>query len=361
MIFTEFRFLLFFFAGLAVHWSLRSNTARKGWLLACSYWFYAAWDWRFLSLIVGSTLVDYMVGRRLAVATEPVARKRWLLVSLVANLGLLGTFKYLDFFVAQGVTLSQALGLEVSESTLGIILPVGISFYTFQTLSYSIDIYRGRLAPAKSFRDFFLFVAFFPQLVAGPIVRAQELLPQFQRRHWPSPWRIQNGLYLIVWGLFTKIVVADNLAPEIDRIFAMIPSGQATPAHVWLSLVYLGCMVFADFAGYSCLAIGLACLLGMRFPRNFLYPYISRGPQELWVRWHMTLSSWLRDYVYLPLWAKKGGGGRQYTAMLTTMVLAGVWHGAAWTFVMFGLYHGIGVVVNRWWVNTFNGGRRARG
>ncbi|MGB0330903.1 MAG: MBOAT family O-acyltransferase, partial [Planctomycetota bacterium] len=170
-----------------------------------------------------------------------------------------------------------------------------------------------------------------------------------------------NGLYLIVWGLFTKIVVADNLAPEIDRIFAMIPSGQATPAHVWLSLIYLGCMVFADFAGYSCLAIGLACLLGMRFPRNFLYPYISRGPQELWVRWHMTLSSWLRDYVYMPLWGKKGGGGRQYTAMLTTMVLAGVWHGAAWTFVMFGLYHGIGVVVNRFWVNTFNGGRRTRG
>ncbi|MDA8592885.1 MBOAT family protein [Planctomycetota bacterium] len=360
MSFDSGTFWVLFGLSWLLWWRLPFSWAKTA-ALAASLIFYAWWSPYYLPLIIISAVVDYAAGGRIHAARSDGARTRWLLVSLCTNLGLLGYFKYGHFALENLDSIAGALGVEGVNTAIPWVVPVGISFYTFQTLSYSIDIYRGRLAPAKSFRDFFLFVAFFPQLVAGPIVRAQELLPQFRRRQWPSPWRIQNGLYLIVWGLFTKIVVADNLAPEIDRIFAMIPSGQATPAHVWLSLIYLGCMVFADFAGYSCLAIGLACLLGMRFPRNFLYPYISRGPQELWVRWHMTLSSWLRDYVYMPLWGKKGGGGRQYTAMLTTMVLAGVWHGAAWTFVMFGLYHGIGVVVNRFWVNTFNGGRRARG
>ena len=360
MSFDSGTFWVLFGLSWILWWRLPFSWAKTA-ALGSSLVFYAWWSPYYLPLIVISAVVDYVAGGRIHASQDQGARTRWLLVSLCTNLGLLGYFKYGHFALENLDAIAGALGVEGVNTAIPWVVPVGISFYTFQTLSYSIDIYRGRLAPAGSFRDFFLFVAFFPQLVAGPIVRAQELLPQFRRRQWPSPWRIQNGLYLIVWGLFTKIVVADNLAPEIDRIFAMIPSGQATPAHVWLSLVYLGCMVFADFAGYSCLAIGLACLLGMRFPRNFLYPYISRGPQELWVRWHMTLSSWLRDYVYMPLWGKKRGEGRQYTAMLTTMVLAGVWHGAAWTFVMFGLYHGIGVVVNRFWVNKFSGGRRARG
>ena len=347
MIFTEFRFLLFFFAGLAVHWSLRSNTARKGWLLACSYWFYAAWDWRFLSLIVGSTLVDYMVGRRLAVATEPVARKRWLLVSLVANLGLLGTFKYLDFFVAQGVTLSQALGLEVSESTLGIILPVGISFYTFQTLSYSIDIYRGRLQATKNLLDLALFVGFFPQLVAGPIVRAVDFLPQLgSARRWG--WvKLRPCLMLFLVGYIKKAVVSDSIAPVVEAYFANPAAydGWSSWLGVWLYAVQIYC----DFSAYSDMAIASAGLLGYELVENFASPYFAASIRDFWRRWHISLSSWLRDYLYIPLGGSRSKASRN---LMLTMLLGGLWHGAAWRFVVWGGMHGLALMVNRVWGKT---------
>ena len=360
MSFDSGTFWVLFGISWLLWWKLPFSWAKTT-ALCASLIFYAWWSPFYLPLILISATVDYWAGGRIHASSNPAARKRWLLLSLATNLGLLGYFKYGHFALENLDAIASAIGMEGVNSAVPWVIPVGISFYTFQTLSYTIDIYRGRLAPADSFRDFFLFVAFFPQLVAGPIVRAQELLPQFVRRSAPSPWRVQNGLYLIVWGLFTKIVVADNLAPEIDRIFALFPSGQATPAHMWLGLIYLGVLVFADFAGYSALAIGLACLLGMRFPRNFLYPYIARGPQEFWLRWHITLSSWLRDYVYIPLGGSKRGEGRQYFAMMVTMVAAGVWHGAAWPFFMFGVYHGLGVVVNRFWNLRFAGGRHPRG
>ncbi|MEZ6018068.1 MAG: MBOAT family O-acyltransferase [Planctomycetota bacterium] len=350
MSFDTVTFALFFALAFAV-WRFAPFGAAKGVALVGSLVFYAWWSVWYLPLILASAGIDYYVGARIHRAAGQAAKRRWLFVSLATNLGLLGTFKYATFFLENTSALLARLGFgELSasfSSTVPWVVPVGISFYTFQTLSYSLDIYRGRLAPAASFRDFALFVAFFPQLVAGPIVRAQELLPQLERRQRPSPWRVQHGLYLVLWGLFAKMVVADNLAPEVERIFRLGAAGAIPPATMWLGLVYSGCQVFADFAGYSAIAIGLASLMGLRFPANFVYPYLSRSPSEFWVRWHVTLSTWIRDYIYLPLGGNRKGEARAYLNSLITMTLAGLWHGAAWTYVLWGAYHGVGVAVER--------------
>jgi len=350
-----------FFALAFAAWRGLPFGAAKGVVLALSLGFYAWWSPWYLPLILVSAAVDYAAGARIHAARSAAARRRWLLVSLASNLGLLATFKYTGFILESLSALLARLGApELAASTSATVpwvVPVGISFYTFQTLSYSLDIYRGQLAPARTFRDFALFVAFFPQLVAGPIVRAQELLPQFERRQAPTPWRVQHGLYLVLFGLFAKMVIADNLGPEVERIFKAGAAGTIAPATMWLGLVYSGCQVFADFGGYSAIAIGLASLFGLRFPVNFVYPFLARSPSEFWIRWHVTLSTWIRDYIYLPLGGNRRGEGRAYLNSVITMTLAGLWHGAAWTYVLWGTYHGVGVVSERF-ARKLSGARR---
>jgi alginate O-acetyltransferase complex protein AlgI len=345
MLFTEPRFLAFFVVAFAVAWALRRDTARKAWLLLCSYAFYAAWDWRFLGLIALSTLVDYAAGRGMGGTRDAAARRAWLIASLVANLGVLGLFKYWDFFVTSGAGLLGALGLPVSPRTLGLVLPVGISFYTFQTLSYSIDVYRGRLTAHRSLLDFALFVGFFPQLVAGPIVRAVEFLPQLAARPAWGAVAVRAQLWLFLAGFVKKACISDNVAPMVDALFAQ-PDAYGAPA-LWLGSVLYALQIYCDFSGYSDMAIATAGLLGYRLPLNFDFPYLARSVTEFWRRWHISLSSWFRDYLYVPLGGNRRGAPRTYGNLLVVFLLCGLWHGAAWRFAVWGLWHGTFLVAER--------------
>ena len=345
MIFTELRFVGFFLLVWAVHWGLRGSRARKAWLLAASYAFYAAWDWRFLSLILASTLLDWAVGLRLV---APGARRRaWVLLSLAGNLGLLAAFKYAGFFVDSAVELLGWLGLQAHRPTLAIVLPVGISFYTFQTLSYSLDVHAGRLRPTRSLLDFALFVAFFPQLVAGPIVRARTFLPQLQQPRRLDRVDVRGALVLFLVGFFKKACVSDNLAPGIDRWFAA-PAAFDTPS-AWGAVLGYAVQIYCDFSGYSDMAIACAALLGYRLCLNFDFPYLASSLADFWRRWHVSLSTWLRDYLYVPLGGNRGSRLGTYRNLMLTMLLGGLWHGAAWTFVLWGGLHGLGLVVQRLW------------
>ena len=337
MIFTEGRFFVFFLVAFAVHWGLRTNTLRKVWLLVTSYAFYAAWDWRFLSLILVSTGVDYVVGRALGKTEAPRARKLWLCVSLVANLGLLGFFKYFNFFIGSGTKVLDWLGLGAHDWSLNILLPVGISFYTFQTLSYSIDVYRRRLKPIESLLDLAVFVGFFPQLVAGPIVRAAHFLPQLvETRRWKSV-AVRPALTLFLIGFIKKACLADNAAQVADLVFS--DAGAYTTFSTWLGLFMYNVQLYCDFSGYSDMAIATAALLGYHLPDNFDFPWFSRSIADFWRRWHISLSSWAMDYIYIPLGGSRGGEARTIFNYYVTMLLIGLWHGAAWTFVLFGLMH----------------------
>jgi len=346
MRFDTVTFWLFFAVAWSV-WRFAPFAAAKRAALLLSLLFYGWWNPWYLLLIVASTVVDFVASGRIHACRAPSTRRAWLLLSLCSNLGLLATFKYLPFLASNASSLARLAGFEIDWELAGWVIPVGISFYTFQTLSYTIDIYRGQIAPAPSFSDFFLFVAFFPQLVAGPIVRAKELLPQFARRRRLLPVAVQTGLYYCIQGLFLKIVVADNLAPAVEHVFDTARLAELSPTEVWLGVVYFSFQIFADFAGYSGIAIGLAYLMGLRFPLNFLYPYIARGPSEFWRRWHISLSQWLRDYLYIPLGGNRRGWARTYANLMTTMLLGGLWHGAAWTFVVWGGLHGLALCVER--------------
>ena len=349
MIFTELRFFAFFALVFVVTWGLGSNRARKLWLLVASYGFYAAWDWRFLSLILVSTLVDYGVG--LALGSEEREKRRRLLLgtSLVVNLGLLGYFKYAGFFVDSAEELLAWLGLETSRSSLEIVLPVGISFYTFQTLSYTIDIFRRKLEPTRNLLDLALFVAFFPQLVAGPIVRAAHFLPQLKRQALWSAVRTRPHLVLFLVGFIKKACIADNVAGTVDAYFAA-PLTYGTAA-AWLAVLLFAIQIYCDFSGYSDMAIASAGLLGFDLGENFRHPYVAASPREFWQRWHISLSTWLRDYLYIPLGGNRGGTAQTYRNLMLTMVLGGLWHGAAWRFLFWGFLHGLALAVHRgWWV-----------
>ncbi|HED66641.1 MAG TPA: MBOAT family protein [Planctomycetes bacterium] len=345
MLFTEPRFVLFFAVVFAVHWALESNAARKLWLLATSYTFYGAWDWRFLGLIVASTLVDYVVALRLE--RQGAARRAWLALSLTVNLGLLGVFKYCQFFVDSAVELARALGIQASPHTLGIVLPVGISFYTFQTMSYTLDVWRGRIRATRSLLDVATFVAFFPQLVAGPIVRASEFLPQLASPRTLARIDVRGALILFLVGFFKKACVADNLAPIVERYFAHPEAFDLVSA--WSAIVAYAVQIYCDFSGYSDMAIACAALLGYRLVLNFDFPYLARDPSEFWRRWHISLSTWLRDYLYIPLGGNRGSSLFVARNLMLTMLLGGLWHGAAWTFVLWGGLHGIALVVHRAW------------
>lgn len=349
MIFTEARFLVFFAIAFGVHWMMRWHTGRKLWLLLCSYAFYAAWDWRFLSLIAASTLVDYVVGIRLgALTTEQTrARRVWLFISLLFNLGLLGVFKYYHFFMDSAVTILNNLGIGAEPSTLQIILPVGISFYTFQTMSYSLDIYFGCLKPTRNLLDLALFVGFFPQLVAGPIVRAREFLPQIRVPRLFSRIDVRACVVLFLIGFFKKACVSDNIAPIVDTYFADPASFDVLSA--WLAVLFYGAQIYCDFSGYSDIAIASAGLLGYNLGDNFAFPYFASSIQDFWHRWHISLSSWLRDYLYIPLGGSRGSTLYRYRNLMLTMLLGGLWHGAAWRFVIWGGLHGLALIVHREW------------
>ena len=324
--------------------------------LVLSLVFYGWWDPRYVPLMVLSALVDYVAGARISLTENPRARKLWLVFALSMNLGLLAYFKYAPFVVDNARVVAGWLDLPKPDPLLGWVIPVGISFYLFKTMSYTIDVYRRQVKPVLNLRDFLLFVSFFPELVAGPIVRASVLLPQLVRRRKLFPPSVQTGFYHVVVGMFLKVVVADNLADPVGRVFDLEALPHLSPTRVWLGVVYFGVQIFADFAGYSSIAIGLAYLLGLRFPKNFNYPYISQGLSEFWRRWHISLSTWLRDYLYVPLGGNRRGRWRTYLNLGVTMLLGGLWHGASWNFVAWGGMHGLGLAVERWWKETFSRG-----
>lgn len=336
MLFTQLTFWVFF-AIVAALYVLLPHKAQNRMLLVASYVFYGAWDWRFLSLILLSTGVDYVVGLKIGAEDHQARRKRLLAISLAVNLGMLGVFKYFGFFVSSFEALLAQFGYETDPFVLSIVLPVGISFYTFQTLSYTIDIYRRELEPSRDFLDFALFVAFFPQLVAGPIERARNLLPNIAAPRMLSWDALGRGAVLCLLGLIKKVVIADAIAPSVDAVYA---SPDPTRADVILATWLFAIQIYCDFSGYTDIARGVAKMLGFRLMRNFAQPYFAVDPQEFWRRWHISLSTWLRDYLYISLGGNRGGAWTTYRNLMATMALGGLWHGAAWNFVLWGIYQG---------------------
>ena len=344
MIFTEVRFFVFFLTVFVVYWMLRSNSHRKWYLLLASYFFYGAWDYRFLALILLSTAVDYVAALQL-VKTNGKPKTYWLLLSLTVNLGMLAIFKYFNFFVDSLNGLMTTVGWSEQISTLEIVLPVGISFYTFQTLSYTIDIYRGKLQPTNNLLDFALFVAFFPQLVAGPIVRASDFLGQLVSNRKFSQVDIRWCFVLFLCGFFKKACLSDNVSPYVDAFYASPASYDAASA-ICCILLY-SVQIYCDFSGYSDMAIATAGLLGFRLRENFEFPYLATNITDFWRRWHMSLSSWLRDYLYIPLGGNRDGDLKANRNLMITMLLGGLWHGASWNFVLWGALHGIALIVHK--------------
>ncbi|MEZ6002931.1 MAG: MBOAT family O-acyltransferase [Planctomycetota bacterium] len=348
MSFDSVPFWLFFAIAWGI-WRWAPFGIAKSTLAFLSLAFYAWWRLDYVPLILFSAAVDYFVGGRLTRTEAPTTRRLLLLTSLVVNLGLLAFFKYTPLVVRTLAPWLVGAGAFPEAPNLSHwVVPVGISFYTFQTLSYTIDLYRRQIPPAPSFRDFLLYVSFFPQLVAGPIVRASELLPQFRKRRRLAPEHIQQGVYQVVTGLCLKMVVADGVATPVNMLFDKAgEAARASVAQTWIGVSCFSVQIYADFAGYSRIAIGLALLMGLRFPRNFHYPYISQSLSEFWTRWHITLSQWLRDYLYIPLGGNRFGSLLTYRNLMITMLLGGLWHGAAWTFVAWGLWHGVGLAIER--------------
>jgi D-alanyl-lipoteichoic acid acyltransferase DltB (MBOAT superfamily) len=341
VIFHSFDFIVFFVVTLAVYWRL-PHRAQNALLLTASYVFYGYVHPWFVTLIAGTTFVDYWVAR--GMDARPARKRQLLAVSLVANLGLLGFFKYFGFFAENVQAALAALHWQVSLPVLQVMLPVGISFYTFQELSYTIDVYRGRLRARRSLLDLATFVAFFPQLVAGPIERAAHLLPQIEsprRFSWPAA---RDASFLIAWGYFKKLVVADNVGIIANKVFSLQdPAGPV----LWAGVLAFGVQIYADFSAYSDLARGTARWFGIDLMLNFNQPYLARGPVDFWRRWHISLSTWFRDYVYIPLGGSRGGPWRTARNLLVTFLVSGFWHGASWNFVLWGAYHGVLVAVSR--------------
>lgn len=391
MIFNSIPFFVFIGIFFPLYFALRGK-ARLVLCLLASYFFYGWWDWRFLSLIAFSTFVDYFVGLRLDETEDRAVRKRLLITSMVVNLGFLAFFKYFNFFIGSFKDMLTGFGYDGSLTSLNIILPVGISFYTFQSMSYTIDAYFKKIKVEKDFLRFATFISFFPQLVAGPIVRASDFLPQFQKDR-DFEWnRFTAGLGQVVWGFFKKVAVADSLAPFVDQCFAAPETFGSL--HLIIGVIFYSFQIYCDFSGYSDIAIGLARIMGFDFPENFNKPYFSKNFSEFWTRWHISLSSWLRDYLYIPLGGNRGGtlgswliiavfmalsvlltgiwwiaiiylivaagtyfymaqsdanrkNAYNYMNLMDTMLLGGLWHGASWAFVFWGFLHGMYLVVQR--------------
>jgi D-alanyl-lipoteichoic acid acyltransferase DltB (MBOAT superfamily) len=347
MLFNSFFFLMFLAVVLCIYYPL-SHKAQNIFLLIASCVFYACWDWRFLFPLLFSTTIDYYCALKLQDisegATPDAGRKKYLYLSVVTNLALLGCFKYFNFFTASMEQFLGHMGFHVNPWTLRILLPVGISFYTFQALSYTIDVYRGQLHSTRNFPDFLLAILYFPHLVAGPIQRAHSLLPQVTRRRTITRQQVADGVHLMACGYFKKVFLADNLAPIVNRIFAdPNPSGF----HALMAIYAFAVQIYCDFSGYTDIARGVAKLMGFEFMLNFNLPYFATNPSDFWGRWHISLSSWLRDYLYIPLGGNRGAAWKVKRNLLLTMLIGGLWHGAAWNFVLWGFYHGMLLVLYR--------------
>jgi D-alanyl-lipoteichoic acid acyltransferase DltB (MBOAT superfamily) len=341
MTFHSLAFVLFFPSVLAAYWALPHRWQNRL-LLAASYVFYGWVHPWFVAIMLMSTTVDYWAGQRME--DDPAHRRRYLAASLTVNLGMLGFFKYFNFFIDNVRALLEGLGIHAAPPTLEILLPAGISFYTFQALSYTIDVYRGEMRARRDPVDFALFVAFFPHLVAGPIMRAQNLLKQVETRRVFSVDAARTGSVLIAWGFFKKLVVADNVAPIAGRIFShQDPSFEL----IWVGVLAFGVQIYADFSAYSDIARGVARWFGFELIVNFNHPYIAHSPTDFWRRWHISLSTWFRDYVYIPLGGSRTPPPQRDVNVLATFLLSGFWHGASWNFVLWGLYHGLLLVVTR--------------
>jgi len=344
MLFNSAQFLAFFALVLLVYWRL-PRRGQNLFLLAASLLFYGCWDWRFLPLILFSASVDYAAGLALPRLSSAAARRACLGASLVANLGLLGFFKYGDFFAESFNALASSVGLGTSLPVLHVVLPVGISFYTFQSLSYTVDVYRGQLRPCRDYLDFLLYVSYFPQLVAGPIERGSRLIPKLQRPRRFTTGRLVDGVKLMLIGYFQKVAIADTLAPIVESVFS--DPGGADPVTAWSGAFGFVVQVYGDFSGYSKIARGASLLMGISLMQNFAQPLLSTSLLELWRRWHISLSTFLRDYVYFPLGGSRRSEPRVHLNLIATMAISGLWHGAAWTFVVFGLLHGVLLSANR--------------
>jgi alginate O-acetyltransferase complex protein AlgI len=314
-------------------------------LLIGSYLFYGYWDWRFSFLLLISTVVDFVIGQKLQRSSDQKQRKLLIFLSIAVNLGILVFFKYFNFFVDSAVSVLAAIGFEPHMSVLRIILPIGISFYTFKTMTYTIDVYRGKLIPTADFVDYALFTSFFPQILAGPIERASNLLPQITAPRQISREKVLTGLNLILLGYFKKVAIADTLAPIVGKIFDA--PDTMSGGQLWTGVYAYTFQIYGDFSGYTDIARGISRILGFETMVNFNAPYFSRNITEFWRRWHISLSTWFRDYLYIPLGGNRHGSARTYANLFITMLLCGLWHGAAWTFVLWGVVHGIGLVGHR--------------
>lgn len=343
MLFNSLEYILFLPIVFFLYWIVFKNSRKYQniLILVSSYVFYGWWDWRFLSLILLSTVVDYIVGLQIYNNKSNSSRKKLLWISIIFNLSLLGFFKYFNFFIDSWIDLISSFGYEIkSVWTLNVILPVGISFYTFQTMSYSLDIYQKKLKPTKDFIAFASFVSFFPQLVAGPIERASNLLPQFLNKRVFTYEQGVQGLRLILWGMFKKVVIADSLGIKVDRIFLNFETMESG-GQLLLGLIYFSIQIYCDFSGYSDIAIGTAKLFGIELMSNFKFPYFSRDIGEFWRRWHISLSSWFRDYVYIPLGGSRNGRWGSLGNIFIIFIVSGFWHGSSWTFIMWGFAHAL--------------------
>ncbi len=339
MLFPTVTFALFFLVVLPTSWLLMPHPRRwRLFMITASYFFYGYWNWRFVGLLAASTIWNWGSGQVLSRLRNGVVRRGMLFLAVAGNLGVLGYFKYYGFFVSSTQNVLARIGIETTPTLVTVTLPIGISFFTFQALSYVIDVYR-REIDTTSFSRFAVYLSFFPQLVAGPIVRASEFLPQLRHRADPRHIDSSRAFFLIMSGLFKKVVIANFLAEAIvDPVFA--DPSQASAIEVLVGVYAFAVQIYADFSGYTDIAIGIALLLGFRFPDNFNAPYVATSIQDFWRRWHITLSRWLRDYLYIPLGGSHGGRWRTYRNLMITMVLGGLWHGAAWNFVIWGGIHG---------------------
>ena len=346
MLFNSIEYLFFLPLVFGLYWAMSKNRqAQNILLLLASYAFYAYWDYRFLSLIILSSAIDFYLGKAIHLNQDARKRKQLLMISVAANIGILGVFKYFDFFIDSANQLLSALGFVSEFGLLELIFPVGISFYTFQTLSYTIDIYRKKIEPTTDIISFFGFVSFFPQLVAGPIERAKDLLPQFKKDRSFDYSNAMDGMRQILWGMFKKVVVADNAAIIVDSVFMHYENASPLVLFVAAGLFFV--QVYGDFSGYSDIAIGTAKLLGFRLSVNFSSPFYSRSFSEFWRRWHITLNTWFRDYVYFPLGGSRQGKRKHLINISIVFVVCGFWHGAAWTFIIWGLVNAIYFVVEQ--------------
>ncbi|HVU16150.1 MAG TPA: MBOAT family O-acyltransferase [Candidatus Didemnitutus sp.] len=359
MLFNSLTFVVFFVVVLGAYWTIPAWNARKNLLLVASYVFYGAWNPPFALLLFATTTLDFLLGARIAHAATPRSRKAWLVFSVAVNLSMLGYFKYGNFLLQNFQWLLARVGVTYVPPHLDIFLPIGISFYTFHSLSYTLDVYRGATQPTRSLRDFLLAVSFFPQLVAGPIVRAADFLPQCDA---PRPWNTPRffwGLMLMTLGMFEKVVLADTLlADTADSVFSY--GGPLAILDAWSGVLAFAGQIFFDFSGYSTCAIGAALCLGFQLKDNFLFPYAAIGFSDFWRRWHISLSTFLRDYLYIPLGGNRVGVGRAAVNLIIVMFLGGLWHGPAWTFVVWGLIHGSCLVIEHFLRAMFGASRLAK-